>query len=196
MTDLQPVPLPDAEIYLQRRFPSSLAPDVALRRLIEEIPWRSETIRLWGKAMAQPRLTAWYGDPGRDYSYSGLTLKAETWTPLLHTLKTEVERATGAEFNSVLLNYYRHERDSVGYHSDDEKELGRNPVIASLSFGETRTFVFKCKRKRHRPLRLELEHGSLLLMQGPTQHNWLHGIEKETRSRGPRVNLTFRRILG
>lgn len=188
--------LPDAEVYLQRHFPSSIAAEIVLKRLIAETNWRSETIRLWGRTVAQPRLTAWHGDPGRDYAYSGLIMKPEPWTPLLQTLKWEVERAVGERFNSVLLNYYRNERDSVGYHSDDEKELGPEPAIASLSFGDTRTFVFKSKRKLHKPVRVPLEDGSLLLMKGPTQRHWLHAIEKETRPRGPRVNLTFRRILG
>jgi alkylated DNA repair dioxygenase AlkB len=187
--------LPEAEVYLQRHFPSSIAAAIAFERLVAETNWRSETIRLWGKTIAQPRLTAWHGDAGRDYTYSGLTMKPEPWTPLLQTLKSEVERAAGETFNSVLLNYYRNERDSVGYHSDDEKELGPEPTIASLSLGDTRTFVFKSKRKLHKSMRLALEEGSLLLMKGPTQRNWLHAIEKETQPRGPRINLTFRRIL-
>lgn len=193
---LERLAMPDAEIYLQREFPSSVAADIVLKRLVDETDWRSETIRLWGKSIAQPRLTAWHGDPGRHYTYSGLTMKAAAWTPLLQTLKSEVEEAVGETFNSVLLNYYRTECDSVGYHSDDEKELGPEPTIASLSFGDSRIFVFKSKQKRHKPVRLQLEHGSLLLMKGPTQRHWLHAIEKETQPCGPRVNLTFRRILG
>jgi len=192
---LERLPLPEAEIYLQRHFPSSIGAEIALKRLVAETNWCSETIRLWGKTVAQPRLTAWHGDPGRDYTYSGLTMKPEPWTPLLQTLKAQVERSVGETFNSVLLNYYRNERDSVGYHSDDEKELGPEPIIASLSFGDTRIFVFKSKRKLHRPVRIPLESGSLLLMKGPTQRHWLHAIEKETQPRGPRVNLTFRKIL-
>ncbi|MDF3073491.1 MAG: hypothetical protein K0S54_1158 [Alphaproteobacteria bacterium] len=193
---LERIQLPDADVYLQRALPLSAPADFVLQRLIEQTPWRSETVILWGKSFAQPRLTAWYGDPGRDYTYSGITMKAEAWTPLLQTLKSDVEQAAGEEFNSVLLNYYRNERDSVGYHSDDEKELGPAPTIASLSFGCTRTFVFKPRqKKRHEPVRIPLEGGSLLLMKGTTQQNWLHAIEKQTRSCGPRVNLTFRRIL-
>jgi alkylated DNA repair dioxygenase AlkB len=122
-------------------------------------------------------------------------LQPENWTPLLQALKADVERAAAEQFNSVLLNYYRSERDSVGYHSDDEPELGATPTIASLSFGATRTFVFRSKHKRHRPVRIALEDGTLLLMQGATQRNWRHGIEKETKPCGPRVNLTFRRII-
>jgi alkylated DNA repair dioxygenase AlkB len=192
---LERIRLPDAEVYLQRALPLSAPADIVCRRLIEETPWRSETIRLWGKSFVQPRLTAWYGDPGRDYTYSGITMKSEAWTPLLQSLKSDVERVVGEEFNSVLLNCYRNERDSVGYHSDDEKELGPEPAIASLSFGDTRTFVFKSRQKRHKPMRLQLEGGSLLLMKGPTQQNWLHAIEKQARSCGPRVNLTFRTII-
>jgi len=187
--------LADADVFLLRDFIAHDSSSEILQLLIEQTAWRSESIRLWGKLYAQPRLTAWHGDPGRDYTYSGLTMKAEPWTPLLQTLKAEIEQATGATFNSVLLNYYRHERDSVGYHSDDEKELGPEPTIASLSLGETRTFVFKSKSKRHKPMRIALDDGSLLLMKGPTQRHWLHAIEKETRSCGPRINLTFRTIL-
>ena len=192
---LERLPVPDAEIYLQRNFPTSVAASIALERLLAETPWRSETVTLWGKSYAQPRLTAWYGDPGRAYTYSGITLQPENWTPLLRELKADVERAAAEQFNSVLLNYYRNERDSVGYHSDDEAELGRTPTIASLSFGDTRTFVLKAKHKPHKPVRLALEDGTLLLMKGATQQNWRHGIEKQTKPCGPRVNLTCRRIM-
>jgi alkylated DNA repair dioxygenase AlkB len=193
--ELERLSLPDAEIYVRRNFPTSVAAATALERLMAETPWRSETVTLWGKTYAQPRLTAWYGDAGRAYSYSGITLQPEPWTALLQALKADVERAVADKFNSVLLNYYRNERDSVGYHSDDEAELGPTPTIASLSFGDTRTFVLKPKDKQHKPMRVALEDATLLLMKGATQQNWRHGIEKETRPCGPRVNLTFRKII-
>jgi alkylated DNA repair dioxygenase AlkB len=192
---LERLSLPDAEIYVQRNFPTGIAAEIALKRLMAETPRRSETVTLWGKTYAQPRLTAWYGDAGRAYTYSGITLQPEPWTKLLQELKADVERAVAEQFNSVLLNYYRNERDSVGYHSDDEAELGPTPVIASLSFGDTRTFVLKSKHRRHKPVRIALEDGTLLLMKGATQQNWRHGVEKETKPCGPRLNLTFRRII-
>jgi alkylated DNA repair dioxygenase AlkB len=146
--------------------------------------------------MPQPRLTAWYGDPGRSYTYSGLTLEPLAWTADLQTLRRMAEQASDATFNSVLLNYYRDHNDSVGFHADDEPELGATPTIGSISLGATRTLTFKPKkRKDWEPVRVALESGSLLVMKGDTQRNWRHAVAKETRPCGPRVNLTFRRIL-
>jgi alkylated DNA repair dioxygenase AlkB len=151
---------------------------------------------VWGKTYPQPRLTAWYGDEDARYEYSGLELAPLPWTARLLAIKASVERAAGTRFNSVLLNYYRNERDSMGMHSDDEPELGAEPVIASLSLGETRTLVFRHRLDRSRtPIRIDLGDGSLLLMRGATQRNWKHGIAKERRPCGARVNLTFRRIV-
>jgi alkylated DNA repair dioxygenase AlkB len=167
-----------------------------LRELIEQIPWRAETINLFGKEYQQPRLAAWFGDPDARYTYSGLSLNPLPWTDLLSRLRARVEALAGAPFNSVLLNYYRDQRDSMGMHSDDEPELGSNPIIASVSLGEQRTFVMKHKfRKELKPVHLPLDHGSLLLMKGATQHHWKHGVNKVTHPCGPRVNLTFRRIF-
>ena len=163
--------------------------------LIRDVPWRAEKITVWGKSHPQPRLVAWFGDAGKDYAYSGIRLDPLPWTPALLDIKRRVEAATAAQFNSVLLNYYRDHRDSMGLHSDDEPELGERPIIASVSLGEERSFVFKHKRKAAKPVRMNLLSGSLLLMKGETQRNWKHGIEKETRPRGARVNLTFRQIL-
>ena len=151
---------------------------------------------MWDKTYLQPRLVAWYGDEGASYEYSGKRYEALPWTPLLLDLRERVEGAAAVRFNSVLLNYYRDQRDSVAMHSDDERELGSEPVIASLSLGETRTLVFRHKSDRaQKTMRLPLESGSLLLMKGPTQRCWQHGVPKETRPCGPRVNLTFRQVL-
>lgn len=170
-------------------------PDLILKELIEQIPWRTETINLMGKEYRQPRLAAWFGDAGASYTYSGLSLEPLPWTDLLSRLRGRVEALAGASFNSVLLNYYRNHRDSMGMHSDDEPELGQNPTIASVSLGERRTLVLKHKfRKELKPVHLPLDSGSLLLMKGATQHNWKHGINKVSSPCGPRVNLTFRRI--
>lgn len=167
-----------------------------LRRLIEEVPWRSASVRLWGRTYAQPRLIAWMGDPASVYRYSGTTWPPLPWTALIEDIRERVQNACACSFNGVLLNYYRDHRDSMGMHSDDERELGTNPVIAAVSFGAERTFVMKRRqRDGSRPFRLRLESGSLLVMKGATQHYWKHGIEKQSLPCGPRVNLTFRRIL-
>lgn len=186
----------DADISYLDRLELSQPDTQVLQRLIAEIPWRSEEVVMWGRRVPQPRLTAWYGDAGASYAYSGIELDPLPWTPLLIDIKERVEAATGATFNSVLLNYYRDHHDSIGFHSDDEPELGRQPVIASFSLGAERTFILKHKRLRHAsPVRLRLASGSLLLMKGDTQRCWRHGIPKEAGPCGPRVNLTFRTIL-
>ena len=167
-----------------------------MHRLIDEISWRAESIVVWGKTYSQPRLIAWYGDAGKNYTYSGIELTPLPWTAALLDIKSRVEAAARMNFNSVLLNYYRDHRDSMGMHSDDEPELGERPVLASLSLGEERIFILKHKREKAlKPVRVQLASGSLLLMKGETQRYWKHAIEKETRPCGPRVNLTFRRIL-
>jgi alkylated DNA repair dioxygenase AlkB len=166
-----------------------------LEKLRSETPWRQESVRIYGKMYEQPRLVAWYGDPGKHYTYSGISLTPLPWTHLLLTLRRCVEEVSDARFNSVFLNLYRDHRDSMGFHSDDERELGPEPCIASLSFGATREFVFKHKHdKELPPIRVPLKEGTVLLMKGPTQRNWKHGILKQTEPCGPRVNLTFRTI--
>jgi alkylated DNA repair dioxygenase AlkB len=196
LTDFRPVRLPDADVSYLRNFDLGLSPDVLLHALITETPWRQENVTVWGKTFRQPRLVAWYGDPGRAYHYSGIALEPLPWTDRIAGIRTCVERVVGHRFNSVLLNYYRDQSDSMGLHSDDEKELGPRPVIASVSLGAERIFLLKSKiRLQEKPIRLPLASGSLLLMKGDTQKNYKHGISKETRPLGPRVNLTFRTIL-
>jgi alkylated DNA repair dioxygenase AlkB len=192
---LEPIPMKDAEAYYLPHLLLAQAPDIIMGRLIDEVPWRAESIIVWGKTYPQPRLIAWYGDAGMIYTYSGIQLTPLPWTRTLLDIKKRVEAVTGANFNSVLLNYYRDHRDSMGLHSDDEPELGERPILASLSLGEERTFILKHKRdKALKPVRLKLASGSLLLMKGDTQRYWKHGIDKEPDPCGPRVNLTFRRI--
>lgn len=189
---LIPIPIPDGELLWLEQLPLGIENDAVLARLVAETDWRAESITLWGKQHLQPRLTAWHGDAR--YSYSGLDLVPLPFTPLLRDIKHAVERATGHSFNSVLLNYYRNERDSMGMHSDDEPELGSQPAIASVSFGATRTFILR-HRQSKQTIKLDLTSGSVLLMRGRTQHFWLHGINKSSRQIGPRVNLTFRNIV-
>jgi alkylated DNA repair dioxygenase AlkB len=192
---LEQLKICDADISFARHLTLSESDDVLLRKLIGETPWRSEKITVWGKTYQQPRLIAWYGDAGQQYSYSGISLEPLRWTETLLSIRDVVQVLSNEHFNSVLLNYYRDHRDRMGFHSDDERELGPTPTIASVSLGATRTFVLKHKDRRDaKSVRLELPSGSLLIMKGQTQKNWKHGIEKQTEPCGPRVNLTFRRI--
>ena len=192
---LEPLPLPDAEVYYMRQFLAAETACTVLRQLIAEVPWRAENIVVWGKSVPQPWLIAWCGDFGQTHTYSGLHLSAIPWTPTLLDLKSRVAAADGTDFNSVLLNYYRDHRDSMGLHSDDEPELGPRPLIASVSVGEARTVIFTHKTdKALKPLRLTLGSGRLLVMKGATQQYWKHGIAQSPRPRGSGVNLTFRRI--
>ncbi|HXW73260.1 MAG TPA: alpha-ketoglutarate-dependent dioxygenase AlkB [Steroidobacteraceae bacterium] len=187
--------IPDAEVFYAQEVPLGQPPQALLQRLINEVPWRSESIVLWGRKHLQPRLTAWYADADARYSYSGITLEPLPWSGTLVQIKGRIECFAG-EYNSVLVNYYRDNRDSMGQHSDDEPELGDEPTIASVSLGHERTFVMRHKaRKDLSPVRLSLKSGSLLLMRGPTQRFWTHGVPKQSVRCGPRINLTFRRIL-
>ena len=188
---LLPIPIDDGELALLAQLPLPLPNAEVFARLLRETPWREESVFVYGKRHLQPRLTAWYGDAS--YTYSGLRLAPLPWTALLLEIRAAVEAACGRRFNSVLLNRYRNEHDSMGMHSDDEPELGKDPAIASLSYGATRSFILRHKRDK-RTVRLPLEDGSLLLMSGQLQRNWLHGINKSTRPLGERLNLTFRYI--
>jgi len=188
--------LPGADLALLPAPDLGLAPGDLLRVLLEETPWRQERISLFGKTYLQPRLLAWYGDPEARYRYSGTTHEPLPWTDSLQSLRRRVKELAQARFNSVLLNYYRDGRDSMGLHADDEPELGPEPVIASLSLGEERSLYFRHKSDRGvKGLNLPLPHGSVLIMRGATQRNWKHGVDKLSRPCGPRINLTFRNIL-
>ncbi len=168
------------------------AADTAFEVLRDEIAWERRSIRLMGKEILQPRLVAWHGD--EPYTYSGLTLAPQPWTPLLATLRDRAAADAGARFNTVLLNLYRDGRDSMGMHQDDEEELGTDPVIASVSLGATRRFVLRHAKKKGIGIDLALAHGSLLVMAGRTQHVYRHGLPKTTAPVGPRINLTFRHV--
>ncbi len=189
---LTPIPVADGELAFLSQLALPMGNEAVLARLIGDTAWRSEVITLWGRQYPQPRLTAWHGE--KSYSYSGLTFEPLAFTPLQRQILRAVEAASGRRFNSVLLNYYRDGRDSMGMHSDDEAELGPEPAVASVSFGATRTFILQHKVSRQR-LQIDLTDGSLLLMAGKLQHNWVHGINKVRRPLGPRVNLTFRFIV-
>jgi len=188
---LQPIPIEDGELALLSQLPLPIPNAEVFARLLRETAWRHETIVVYGKRHLQPRLTAWYGEAS--YTYSGLRLEALPMTPLLEQLRGAVEAATGHRYNSVLLNHYRDGADSMGMHSDDEPELGPQPVIASLSYGATRSFILRHKRSK-RSVKFDLADGNLLLMAGALQRHWMHGINKTAKPTGPRLNLTFRYI--
>lgn len=165
-----------------------------LRRLTETIWWEQPAIRFFGKLVPVPRLTAWYGD--KEYKYSGILNLPLPWTEELLHIKERAEMASGAIFNSVLLNFYRSGEDHMSWHSDDEKSLGVNPVIASVSFGEVRKFSVKHRLdKKIKPISLELASGSLVIMKGEMQEFWHHRITPSKRAQGPRINLTFRNVI-
>jgi alkylated DNA repair dioxygenase AlkB len=189
------LPLQDADI---RYYPGFFEPETAERyfqALLREVAFEQQTLFVFGKHHPEPRLTAWYGDEGASYSYSGTTRYPKPWTPLLLEIKQCVETVAGVCYNSLLLNQYRDGKDSVSWHSDAEESLGHTPSIASVSFGAVRSFQLRHRQDKRLRHKLDLAHGSLLLMQGPTQHYWHHQVPKTSRAVGPRINLTFRVIV-
>lgn len=189
------IELSDGDILWVKHFLSPDEANTLMASLLDTIPWRQDSIRIAGKDTPIPRLQAWFGDEGLVYTYSGLTLQPNPWLPELEALKHRIEDYSDTHFNSLLANLYRDENDSVGWHADDEPELGENPVIASLSLGETREFALKHRDHPHQKVRLDLRNGDLLIMKGALQHHWLHQLPKAKTHCDPRINLTFRRIF-
>ena len=169
--------------------------DSFLKTFIRTIPWEQRLVKMWDKELLTPRLTAWYGDPNTDYSFTGLKLDPMPWTDELLQIKAKVEPMAGIKFNSVLLNYYRDGNDSVAWHSDKENVLGKNPVIASVSFGQVRSFDIRNKTDHSEKYSVKLEHGSFLLMKAGLQEHWEHRIAKSVKPVKPRINLTFRVVF-
>ena len=193
--DCVPIDAPDAELALTPHFLSEREADAFAASLIAEADWEQQVLKIFGREVAAPRLSAWYGDPGAAYAYSGLRLEPKPWLPALSELRSRLERRTGCHFNSVLLNLYRDGRDGMGWHSDDEPELGYAPTIASLSFGGARRFLLRHRTRRDLDtLTLHPGHGSLILMAGSTQRCWKHSVPKTARPTEPRLNLTYRAI--
>ena len=186
--------LPDADIEYYPNFFEIDRSDAFFEKLQCEIPWQQDNITVYGKTHPQPRLTALYGNEGKPYSYSNIVMQPNAWNPLLMFIKNEIEDIVAENFTTVLLNFYRDGKDSNGWHADNERELGRNPVIASVSFGAERSFHLQHNTIKEQKLKITLEHGSLLLMKGTTQHFWKHQIPKTAKPIGPRINLTFRII--
>lgn len=185
--------LPDAEVYL---LPGFLQPQesVELRRQMSTLDWQQPQIRLYGRSVAIPRRQIWMGDPHCSYRYSGVTFQPEPWQAGLRQLCERLVRHTGHPLNAVLLNHYQHGEHHMGWHSDDEPELGQDPVILSLSLGQSRRFDLKHKQLNTQ-LSLELNDGDLLVMGGTCQRFWQHRVPKQTRLEAERFNLTFRYLL-
>jgi len=186
--------LPDAEIIYYSHFFDKKEADAIFAQLTKDIPWQQDDIRVFGKIHPQPRLTALFGNEGKPYSYSNIKMQPHPWTQLLQKIKSYVESVSNTNFTTVLLNQYRDGKDSNGWHADNEKELGTNPIIASVSFGAERVFQLKHNSISGLKQNILLEHGSLLLMKGTTQHFWKHQIPKTAKPIGSRINLTFRVI--
>ena len=186
--------LPNADIEYYPNFFESIRANELFEKLKNEIPWQQDDITVFGKTYSQPRLTALFGNEGKPYAYSNIVMQPHPWKPLLQLIKDEIEEVSKANFTTVLLNLYRDGKDSNGWHADNEKELGQNPVIASLSLGAVRSFHLRHNTIKEQKIKINLEHGSLLLMKGETQHFWKHQIPKTAKIIGPRINLTFRII--
>lgn len=186
--------LPQAELDYREDFLSRHKADELLACFRQSLDWRQDFIKLYGKVVKIPRLQAWYGDPGSDYRYSGLTLSPQPWTESLAWLKQACEHACGHKFNAVLANWYRDGSDSMGWHADNEPELGPDPVIASVSLGMSRNMDFRHMASNEK-YRIALHHGSLLIMKGTTQQYWQHAIAKSRQVSEERINLTFRYIM-
>ena len=194
-SDWERVPLPEAEVAFVKHWLADAEAAALFARLLDAIPWEVHRLRVFGREIDAPRRSCWIGDPGTGYTYSRTRFEPRPWPQALVPIRSRLEHACGARFNSVLANHYRDGRDSMGWHSDDERELGPEPVIASLSLGATRRFVLR--HRTHPELRHEiaLPSGSLLVMRGATQANWNHALPRTARPVGERINLTFRRIL-
>lgn len=183
----------DGQLYYWPGFYCQADAEQYYQQLLDCLSWQSEQLLIYGRWLTVPRLMAWYGDANANYRYSGVTHQPLSWTPLLADLRADVEKVCQQSFNSMLANLYRDGRDSMGCHADDEKELGPNPTIASLSFGETRLLRFRHPASGNK-LDIELSNGDLLIMAGELQHHWRHELPKTRKPKQARINLTFRQI--
>ena len=186
--------VPDAVIEYYPNFFEEAQAKEFFDKLYHEIPWQQDAITVFGKTHPQPRLTALFGNEGKPYSYSNIVMQPHSWNPLLMFIKNKIEEICNENFTTILLNLYRNGKDSNGWHADNERELGRNPVIASVSFGSERSFHLQHNSIADAKLKITLGNGSLLLMKGETQHYWKHQIPKTSKEINPRINLTFRII--
>lgn len=182
----------EIDLYQDKRLEEKK--DLWFKSCLHDLNWETGFIKIFGKTHQIPRLQAWYADNKVEYTYSGKKLQRHNWNNLLLEIKEKIENITSFKFNSVLANLYRDGNDSMGLHSDDEKELGKKPVIASLSLGETREIYFKHKNKKLN-LIIPQASGQLIVMHGKTQEYWKHEIKKTKKIKKPRINLTFRNII-
>ena len=182
------------DIILDESFLNLSETNNLYERCLNDISWQSSKIKMFGKKINIPRLECWYGDNGCEYTYSGKSLKRFEFPSFLLDLRKRIEKKANTTFNSVLANLYRDGQDSMGFHADDEKELGNNPVIASISLGENRPIIFQNKKTKEK-MTFDQPSGSLLIMQGQTQAHWKHAINKSKKVNKPRINLTFRNII-
>jgi alkylated DNA repair dioxygenase AlkB len=180
------------DVVYFRNFLTAAEADHYFSELRSGIEWTQEEIQMYGKRHAVPRLTAWYGDPGATYMYSGIRNEPHRWTVPLLELQGMLEDATGVSYNSVLLNRYRDGQDGLSWHADDEPELGDSPVIASISLGAARDFALRRSGETRQLIKVPLEHGSLLIMKGTSQRDYQHAVPKDHRASEERINLTFR----
>lgn len=188
------ISMPEADVTFYRHFFNTQESDELFQILFNEIKWRQDSMNIYGKEVNLPRKTAWYGDKDKSYTFSGIHLEPEPWTFTLLRIKEKIEEIAKVKFNSVLLNLYRDGNDGISWHTDAEPELGNNPIIASVSFGGVRRFMFRHKDNKDLKTEIELTHGSCLFMAGSTQHFWQHQIPKTSKKVQPRINLTFRVI--
>jgi alkylated DNA repair dioxygenase AlkB len=183
------------EVRLYREFFSKEYSDRIFLQLQKALAWRQEPIWMFGRQVMQPRLTALYGNPDQPYSYSGISMNPLSWTPLLEEIRNKIEDFTGLEFTHVLCNFYRDGNDSMGWHRDNEPVLGKNPGIASITFGATRVFQIRNYESKKNKIEIPLNHGSLLMMTRESQNYWEHQLPKTKKVNSPRMNLTFRKLL-
>lgn len=211
------ISVPDGEIYYAPHFFTKKISDRALQLLLandrydafntdwsqihdlnqvqwQQIPWRQDVVKMYGKTIPLPRLSSWHGDAEAPYTYSGITLSPNGWNPMLNWLRDQLEALCSIRFNSVLLNWYRNGQDHISWHTDAEQELGKNPVIASVNFGETRRFLLRRTDDHQQKLEFLLDHGSVLIMSGALQHYWEHSVPKQAKVSKSRINMTFRVI--
>nr|WP_315394776.1 alpha-ketoglutarate-dependent dioxygenase AlkB [uncultured Sphingobacterium sp.] len=191
---LSPIKITNGEYVYIPHFFSKIDADNYLKDFVENIEWEQQKMYMYGKEVLFPRLTTWYGDSDKPYSFSGITLQPHPWNDSLKKIKNLIEPLSGVNFNSVLLNRYRNGNDSISWHTDAEKELGKNPIIASVNFGEERAFQLKHMETGEK-FEIILKHGSLLIMLGELQHYWKHQVPKSKKEMKERINLTFRTIL-
>ena len=211
------ISVPDGELYYAPHFFDKKISDRALHLLLENsqhdplsthwhdidnlaniewrnIQWQQSRISMFGKEMPLPRLSAWYGDDDKEYTYSGIHLTPLPWNPMLDWIRQQLAELCDTTFNSVLLNWYRNGDDHISWHTDAERELGKNPVIASVNFGETRRFLLRRNDDPQQKIELSLDHGSVLIMSGALQHHWQHSVPKQKAVKSSRINMTFRCI--